>query len=364
MLSEQLVNAGLTVEVFATTANGQNELPVTSGVPVDVDGVKVTYFKRITKDHTHFSPALLKKVWTDAPNFDAVHIHAWWNLVSLFSCILALTRKVPVIVSPRGTLSAYSFNNKNIGVKQLIHTLMGKPLLNRCFIHVTSQREKDAMSALIQPRSITVLPNFVRLQPYKPSAEVRDESKLKLIFFSRIEQKKGLDLLIAALAKVNVPYQLTIAGDGDKDYVEHLKTMAIENNVEDKISWIGFQNENKFALLQEYDLFVLPSYDENFGNAVIESLSVGTSVLISEQVGLADYVIENKLGWICKTNADSIAETINKIGADDKTILQKIRDIAPGIIHDDFNEKNMVTKYIAMYDQIKQNDRIQRLRFS
>lgn len=352
MLSEQLANSGVTIEVFATTANGQNELPVNPGVAVDVDGVKVTYFKRITKDHTHFSPALLKRVWMEAPNFDAVHIHAWWNLVSLFSCMLALMRKVPVIVSPRGTLSAYSFNNKNIGVKQLIHNFLGKPMLNKCFIHVTSEREKDAIVTLIQPKSITVLPNFVRLQPYKPSAKVRDEVELKLIFFSRIEQKKGLDLLLAALAKINVPYRLTIAGDGDKDYIEHLKTIAKENKVEDKVIWIGFQNENKFNLLQEHDLFVLPSYDENFGNAVIESLSVGTPVLISEQVGLSGYVVENELGWICKTNADSIAETINKIGTVDKIILQNIRNSAPEIIHNDFDEKNMVKKYITMYNQI------------
>jgi len=352
MLSEQLVNAGVTVEVFATTANGQKELPVTPGVVVEVDGVKVIYFKRITKDHTHFSPMLLKKVWKEASRFDAVHIHAWWNLASLLACMLALMRKVPVIVSPRGTLSTYSFNNKNIGIKQLIHRFIGKPMLNRCFIHVTSERERDAISTLIHPKSITVLPNFVRLLPYKPSAEIQKEPELKLIFFSRIEQKKGLDLLIEALAKVNVPYQLTIAGDGDKDYVEHLKTIADDNNVGDKINWIGFQNENKFALLQKSDLFVLPSYDENFGNAVIESLSVGTPVLISEQVGLVGYVLENKLGWICKTNADSIAEAINEIVSGDKTALQKIRDVAPGIIHIDFNEKKMVTKYIAMYNQI------------
>lgn len=352
MLSEQLVKAGVIVEVLATTANGQNELPVPPNVPVEVDGVKVTYFKRITKDHTHFSPALLKKVWKEARNFDVVHIHAWWNLVSLFACMLALMRKVPVVVSPRGTLSAYSFGNKNIGIKQLIHNLMGKPMLNKCFIHVTSEREKKAVKMLIQPTRIDVLPNFVKLQPYKASTQIREDDVLKLIFFSRIEQKKGLDLLLNALIEVNIPYHLTIAGDGDKNYVDSLKSLAIENKVDDHISWIGFQNDNKFEMLQAYDLFVLPSYDENFGNVVIESLSVGTPVLISENVGLVDYVLKNNLSWICKTDAGSIAAAINAIGTDDRSVLQKIRDIAPGIIHNDFDEKNIITRYISMYNQI------------
>jgi len=126
MLSEQLAKTGIYTEVYATTANGKDELPVKPGEPVNVDGVTVTYFKRITKDHSHFSPALLKKLWKEAPGFDVIHIHAWWNLVSLFSCLIALMRNVPVIISPRGTLSPYSFQNKNIGKKTAYSSLIGQ----------------------------------------------------------------------------------------------------------------------------------------------------------------------------------------------------------------------------------------------
>jgi hypothetical protein len=52
-LSEQLVKAGCEVAVFTTTANGSTELPVKPNITTDIDGVDVTYFKRITKDHTH-----------------------------------------------------------------------------------------------------------------------------------------------------------------------------------------------------------------------------------------------------------------------------------------------------------------------
>jgi glycosyltransferase involved in cell wall biosynthesis len=160
-----------------------------------------------------------------------------------------------------------------------------------------------------------------------------------------------------ALVNITAPYHLTIAGDGDKNYVESLKALVANKHIDDKISWIGFQSENKFDLLGEHDLFILPSYDENFGNAVIESLSVGTPVLISEQVGLADYVMKNNLGWTCKTSADSITKAINNIAAD-KTSQQQIREIAPGIIYEDFNENNLVKRYVAFYNQLIKNDRI------
>ncbi|MEO6633403.1 MAG: hypothetical protein ABIN13_16815, partial [Mucilaginibacter sp.] len=77
MLAEQLVKADIQTEAYATTANGKTELPVTPNKPVTVDGVTVTYFKRLTKDHSHFSPALLRQLWKQVKRFDVVHIHAW-----------------------------------------------------------------------------------------------------------------------------------------------------------------------------------------------------------------------------------------------------------------------------------------------
>jgi len=352
MLSENLAKAGVETAVYATTANGKEELPVIPGEVIDVDGVPVTYFKRITKDHSHFSPALSARLRKDAGNFNLVHIHAWWNLVSIFSCLIALRRNVPVLLSPRGTLSPYSFQHKSIGVKWLMHQLLGKRLLKKCHIHATSQRESEAIQQLFKPKSITILPNFVKLPGRKMYPENEPDSILKLLFLSRIEEKKGLDILLHALETVTIPYSLTIAGDGDHDYIETLKAITSDNGVGEYVNWIGFQHENKFDVLQQHDLFVLPSYDENFGNAVIESLSVGTPVLISGGVGLADYVKENDLGWICHTNPSSVAWEINNIAINQREQLLKIRASAPDTIYRDFNDDNLVKRYINMYHEI------------
>jgi glycosyltransferase involved in cell wall biosynthesis len=349
MLCEQLVKKHIDVMVFTTTANGTDELPVTNN-PVDVDGVPVIYFKRITKDHTHFSPPLLSKLWHNVKNYDAVHIHAWWNMVSVLSCLIAIIRGVPVIVSPRGTLSPYSFSNKNRFVKKLIHELLGKPLLDKCYIHVTSQRESTAMSDLVQPKGIFNIPNFVKLAN-KLGVENLAGKPLKLLFFSRIEEKKGLDILLDALHKVSVPYHLTIAGNGDVGYIDSLKQYAVAKGINKHITWAGFYHDDKFDLLRQHDLFILPSHDENFANTVIESLSVGTAVLISQNVGLYDYVQQNQLGWICETNAASISTHINTICTSLSDDLLRISKDAPAIIYNDFDPDILVEKYLDMYKQ-------------
>jgi len=350
-LSEHLVKAGNEVAVFTTTANGKHELDIIPNKTTVVDGVEVTYFKRITKDHSHFSPALLLKLWKDVRAFDIVHIHAWWNLVSVLSAFIALTKKVPVVISPRGTLSDYSFQNKNSFIKSLIHNLLGKNLLTRSYLHATSLPEEKALLNLIKPAGIFNIANFVKIGPAsikpQPAGPV-----LKLLFLSRIEEKKGLDILLHALPKLNIPYHLTIAGDGDQDYISVLKNIAHYNHSDTNISWIGFQNENKFDVFSDHDLLVLPSYNENFGNVVIESLSAGTPVLISEHVGLAGYVTKNKLGWICRTTPQSVSDVINDIAANYMGQLNNIKVNAPAIIHRDFDDDQLIKKYIEMYQQI------------
>ncbi len=351
-LSEALIKAGCVVQVYTTTANGPNELPVVANNPVMVDTVPVNYFNRITKDHSHFSPGLLKAVWRTAKRFDAIHIHAWWNIPSVLACLIAVMRGVPVIVSPRGTLSKYSFHNKHSYIKISIHYLLTRPLLKKSYIHATSSHEKERLEEVIKPKQAFVIPNFVKLPAEIPFKNRQYDGLLKLLFFSRIEEKKGLDVLINALKAVTVPYHLTIAGSGEAAYINSLKSLAQLQNLDKHISWIGFQSDNKFAIFANHDLLVLPSYDENFGNVIIESLYAGTTVLISDGVGLAAYVQLHNFGYVCRTDPVSIAECINNINPE---TLSDIKKRAPAIIRRDFNEKMLITKYTDMYNEIITN---------
>jgi len=351
-LSEQLVKAECNVEVFTTTANGTEELKLSTAVPQQVDGVTVRYFKRLSKDHSHFSPQLLLALWKEIRSFDVVHIHAWWNLVSMLSCFIALIRNVPVILSPRGTLSSYTFTNRHVGLKKMLHITIGKFLLNRCHIHSTSEREQVAIAQLLNPKSIFNIYNLVNLPVYIPPPAYQS-GMLKLLFLSRIENKKGLDLLFDALAELSIPYQLSIAGSGDEAYIEKLKMKSRQLGIAERLEWIGFKTHSKFDLIASHDILVLPSHDENFGNVVIESLCVGTSVLISKEVGLAEYVQKNNLGWICDTTVSSIQENLSHIYHSSGK-LKIIREFGPAVITNGFNDDKLTQQYLNMYELVSQ----------
>jgi len=468
-LSDQRLAVGddaFKVQVFTTTANGTKELDVKTGIPVLIEGVPVTYFKRWTKDHSHFSPGLLwelrkmlRQVRRDRQNKpprlaappskegNIIHIHAWWNLVSVLSCFIAKWYRIPVILSPRGMLTSYTLGNRNSLSKTLIHKLLGKKLLKYCHIHATSEQERADILGIVRPKSIRVIPNLVsssledqdsecvagsenkiairedKVEPYQDrvatrqdkvttsqdklatrqdkvatrqdkvtprqdkvttsqdkvttsqdnvttsqdkvttrqdkvvssgyqiaSIENRTADSFKLIFLSRIEEKKGLELLFKALAAIEIPWSLTIAGSGEKQYLQSLKQMARELKLSDKIYWLGqVNNQDKYTLMAAHDLLVLTSYNENFANVVVESLSVGTAVLVSEQVGLSDYVKDNELGWVTGLEIEEIQKTIiTAYQSPEKR--QNIRSTASLAIRKDFNDNTLAKQYLDFYE--------------
>jgi len=359
------------VRVLTTTANGRTELGVTLNKPILVESVPVTYFKRWTKDHSHFSPGLLfnlrKEILRCTPDDNlAIHIHAWWNLVSVLSCCIAQWYKVPVVLSPRGMLAAYTQNNHHSIYKKLLHHLMGKKLLRYCHIHATSEQEKRDILQIIKPKSIAVIPNLVNLASGVTSIESKvaniesqvsspdkpKSSSFKLIFLSRIEEKKGLELLFDALSLLDIDWQLTIAGSGREEYVESLKLKAQHLQLNQRINWVGrISDQDKYCLMADQDLLVLTSYNENFANIVIESLSVGTPILVSDQVGLSDYVNEQQLGWVCRLEAENIEDKL--INAfKDQIKRENIRQLAPEIIKNDFNDQALAKRYLELYKSL------------
>ncbi|WP_423149073.1 XrtY-associated glycosyltransferase XYAG1 [Rubrolithibacter danxiaensis] len=347
-LCEALVKEGNLVDVYTTTANGTQELPVAKAT--DVDGVNVYYFKRITKDHTHFSPSLLIHLFRNAKQYEVIHIHSWWNLVSVLSAFVCVLRGVKPVLSPRGMLSEYSRQQSNSILKKLIHIILGKQLLKRVRFHATSEQEAEEIRTVFKERAIrtNVIYNLVYLPACIPDKLPSSNVVLKLLFLSRVHEKKGLEMLFQAIASLEFPFSLTIVGEGEKDYLELLKEKVKNLKISNCITWLDpVYGSKKFDLYSQFDLFVLPSYNENFANVVIESLSVGTPVLISKNVGLSAFVKSNKLGEVFDGSQEDLQLKIRKM-------MNDIADFNPerirNTILNDFDSGKQVNNYLDLYN--------------
>jgi len=348
-LCEQLVAEGHKVTVVTTTANGKEELNVPSGVLQQVDGVDTLYFKRITKDHTHFSPGLISYLYRNIKKYDAVHIHSWWNLVSIFTLLVCYVRRVRPVLSPRGMLSDYIVETNHNFQKKIIQAVVGNPLLPKVKFHATSLAEVKEIKKMYPASHVAEIFNFVSVPNGPVAIKSATNEKIRFLFLSRIDPKKGLELLFKGLSMVSFPYELTIAGPSKDDYLEQLKALTREYNIDQHVTWVGpVYGDAKFKLLQEHDVMVLTSYNENFANIVIESLAMGTPVLISDMVGLSTYISDNKLGWICTIEPENIRQQLEKAYAE-RNRLPELSATAPVLMKRDFDRNTLVNKYIELY---------------
>jgi glycosyltransferase involved in cell wall biosynthesis len=346
-LCEATASAGADVKVFTTTANGASELDVIPGKEYIVDGVKVTYFKRIFKDPYYISPALWRKLRHECKNHDVVHIHSWWNMIVVVAAFICRKKKAKVIFSPHGMLSNFILQNSKKSLKRILHIVTGKSLLRTTRFHATSSDEYSECKNFIQGWTGFIIPNIVWLPPLeicKTSNPV-----FTIVFLSRIHPKKGIELLMEAISKFPVKPLLKIAGDGDENYIEKLKQHALKLGINETTEWLGWQDrEQKFDVLMYADLFALTSHNENFGNVVIESLYVATPVLISKKVGLHSFVEEHDLGWICTTDIDDIIAKLRS-AINDKMKGIHVAATAPLLVKNSFSEESLMPQYLRQY---------------
>jgi glycosyltransferase involved in cell wall biosynthesis len=346
-LCEGLTANGHRVDVFTTTANGVSELSMKPGTTEVVDGVSVTYFKRVTKDPTHISPALWTHLFFHVKNYDIVHIHSWWNILVIIAACICHLRGIKVVISPRGMLSEYIFNSGNTRFKSILHRTIGKYALSKSYFHATADSEYKECKGIIKGWDGFTLPNIITLSDNLINK--KQNNAFNLIFLSRIHPKKGLELLFEAISVLKHDVKLKIAGSGDEDYVNSLKLLARDLGIASKIEWLGWLNrDEKFEALMKADLFVLVSMNENFANVVIESLHMGTPVLLSEDVALSGFVKQHDLGWICTLNKENVTQKLTEVYHDQEK-RERINRESRKVISHHFLEEKLIRDYVRQY---------------
>ncbi len=344
-LCETLSAQGYDVHVITTNANGKADFANKNGSVTIIDGIPVTYYKRITGDHTSVSPAHTRALMNIVREFDIVHIQGWWNWVSIMALQVCRWYGVPYVLTPHGSLSDYTFRvSSGLSLKLWLHKLLFKKQLHQTLLHVTSSEERNRLSQALPKAQTIDLPNMLSFPDLLKRRESKD-IKLKIVFLGRINKVKNLELLIRSLLQVSFPFDLNIIGEGDPVYIATLKVIA--SNHQD-IRFTGpLSGDQKFQALADADILALMSHTENFGNVVIEALSQGTAVMISHHVGTAHFVQTFGLGYVIPADMDACVNILEKINAD-RTILENIRMRSPTIIASEFNPECLAQQYVEL----------------
>jgi glycosyltransferase involved in cell wall biosynthesis len=204
-------------------------------------------------------------------------------------------------------------------------------------IHFTSEEEMElaklARDALPFDRGV-VVPLGVRSEDYSdlpPAGTFRQRfpqvgHQRILLFLSRINFKKGLDLLIpafGAVARARDDVHLALAGPDEDGLGKKVQSWIERERLKEKVTLTGIlQGETKLAALRDASAFILPSYSENFGIAVVEAMACGLPVIISNRVNIWREVKAAGAGLVTNCNSVEIANAIEAILQDPQGAIE------------------------------------------
>ncbi len=219
---------------------------------------------------------------------------------------------------PLGLLNAWGMENRRRWIKALSFRCLDRPALEQAAaIHYTSADEAREAGRLGLRSRAVVIPLGIDLAPFKQMPEKerfyeqfpQARGRQIILYLSRIDPKKGIELLLEALNNLRSTASrpvLVIAGSGAAAYVAGIKTLVTALGMDRNVIWAGFlEGADKLAALAAADLFVLPSYSENFGIALLEAMAAGLPCISSDQVALA--MEPGNDGAVCVTTCDSEA---------------------------------------------------------
>jgi glycosyltransferase involved in cell wall biosynthesis len=304
-LCRALARRGHDVHVYTTSVDGADDSAVVHNSGVDLDGVRVWYFKSTVGRRVYYAPALGAMLRHHVGEFAVVHTHAVYLWPLWYAARTAKAASIPYVVSPRGMLEKELLERQSLVLKAaLIGFFEKRTLEHAAAIHVTSPREAGKLRQFgFDLPPLCEVPNGVDAvvagdQPVTPLVAAIIADGPYVLYLGRINWKKGLDRLLRALAQAPRT-RVVLAGHDDENHREFLESIAAANGVAERVIFCGaVSGSDKTALLGGADALVLPSYSENFGNVVLEAMAFGRPVIVTPEVGIADLVHESGAGMV------------------------------------------------------------------
>ena len=250
--------------------------------------------KNLTKTLCHF----LKN-----QRYDVIYLNSFFSpKFSLLPLLLIKFNRLKarsIILSPRGELSSGALSIKRIRKNIFIHLYRYIFPFKRMVWHATSNDEANALKKIWGDKIIVcTLANLSSIKKIKSIRNDKKANEIRIIFISRISKKKNLLFALDVLSQTTGRIFFDIYGPiHDEKYwqtcLERIKTLPDSLT----IHYRGNLSHKKVTnTLQQYDLFFLPTRNENYGHVIVEALASACPVLLSDQTPWQD-LSTHHAGW-------------------------------------------------------------------
>jgi glycosyltransferase involved in cell wall biosynthesis len=346
---------GHELSIFATDFGGQSvplEAARAAGVDIRLFPVRFPQFwKR--------SPQLRQALAVAIPTSDLVLIHSLYLYHCWIAADLCRRHAVPYIVRPHGTLDPYLHRRHRLRKTVMEVVFQNRVLEHAAAIHYTSDDERRLAAPYARNVSAEVVPLGLDEQDYRPlppRGEFRNSfpetaGRTLVLFLGRLNFKKGLDILLPAFAaalKQRNKLHLVLAGQDD-DMGARLAAMIERLRLQGRVTFTGFlAGRSKLAALVDADMFVLPSYSENFAISVVEAMFCGVPVIVSDRVNICGEVALAKAGRVIPPSIGELTAAITDF-ADSRELCRTLGAAGEALVRDRFLQDRVSVMLEQMY---------------
>jgi glycosyltransferase involved in cell wall biosynthesis len=250
-----------------------------------------------------YAPEIKQWLAANLRRFDGVVVHGAWTYPGFAAAQACRIADIPYAAFPHGMLERWAVYGQGLGKtikKRLYWFCREQQVYNHAArVFFTTVREQQEATAVFRfPAKQAILPVYGIERQQPADAPYPDRPDLReycdgqyALFLGRLHPKKNVDFLLRAWREAKLPrsWRLLIAGSGEPEYERSLHGLAETLGLKSSVHFLGFvAGSEKAYLLQRARWFLLPSKQENFGVAVLEAISNGCPVAISNQVYLAE----------------------------------------------------------------------------
>jgi glycosyltransferase involved in cell wall biosynthesis len=256
---------------------------------------------------------------------DIIHANGIWTKYCHQTAIFAHRQNAPFVLAPRGMLETWALQH-NAWKKRLAWLLYQKRDLQKVTaFHATASSEAESIRRLGFKQPIAVIPNGVDPLLNPPQRSIKASSApRKALFLSRLHPKKGIPFLLHAWAALKpAHWELLIVGNDESQHQNQLEALTDSLGIRDSVRFPGpVYGEEKDRVFREADLFILPTYSENFGIVVAESLQYGIPVITTTGTPWQE-LQQYDCGWWVEPTQEGITSALKEaLHTPSETLIQ------------------------------------------
>lgn len=316
--------------------------------------IDITSFKRSFPYIQGYSNDLKKEL--NKIDTTLFHGNGMWDYPVHAMTKVARKRGLPYILSPHGMLEPWVLKVKKLKKELGLRLFQYDDLAHASCIHATAKSEAESIRALGLKNPIAIIPNGIDLSEYVASHVEHKNLERTVLFLSRIHPKKGIELLIEAWARVPTSlkqnWKVRIVGNGEEGYINTLNQQIIKKGLAKELVIEGpLFYEDKIKAFRDADLFVLPTYSENFGIVILEALASETPVITTKGAPWEE-LNSKHAGWWIEIGVDPLVEALTKALQLADSERRSMGLNGRLLVEDNYSIQSVANKMLSLYSWV------------